>query len=175
VFPNLLQQIVWIFPAYIANALPVFSKFRFLTKINFPLDFNKRFIDKKRIFGNSKTFIGCLFGLFGGTCFGVFLIGQQLLLSFALSAGAIIGDLIASFFKRRFSIKVGEPIPILDQLDFLIGSFLFVFLLCMIFPGVIGKLPWNLRGIIVIFIITPPLHKLSNVIGYILRVKNVPW
>jgi CDP-2,3-bis-(O-geranylgeranyl)-sn-glycerol synthase len=41
-----------------------------------------------------------------------------------LSVGAIVGDAAGSFLKRRIGVKRGQFLPIVDQLDFLIGAIL---------------------------------------------------
>jgi CDP-2,3-bis-(O-geranylgeranyl)-sn-glycerol synthase len=42
-----------------------------------------------------------------------------------MGSGAILGDLIKSFFKRRIGIKPGEKWIFFDQVDYAIGALLF--------------------------------------------------
>ena len=162
VYYTVIYSIIYILPAFIANGAPVIFKGKK------PLDFNKTLF-KKRIFGDHKTIRGTFSGLFAGILTGIiesFFIPELLLPSIFLSIGAISGDLIGSFIKRRFDIKPGKSIPILDQFGFVIFALLFA-LPFDHFP--------NLIGIILIFILTGILHPLTNFIAYKLRLKSVPW
>ncbi|WXG40634.1 MAG: CDP-2,3-bis-(O-geranylgeranyl)-sn-glycerol synthase [Candidatus Freyarchaeum deiterrae] len=84
---------------------------------------------------------------------------------FLLSFGALIGDLIGSFIKRRLNLERGRPAPPLDQLDFIIGALLFSF---------IDFIP-PIEIIIVLVVLTPIIHLAANIIGYKLRLKKEPW
>ena len=101
---------IWfIFPAYCANAAPV------IFGGGKPLDFGKFFFDGKPFLGSHKTFRGFFAGLIVGTLVGLvqtlifenFLIQYNIqfhysiLLGFTLSLGALTGDIIESFIKRR--------------------------------------------------------------------------
>ena len=49
---------------------------------------------------------------------------QQTLLSITLLAvGALLGDLVKSFFKRRFGKERGSKWPVADQYDLVVGAF----------------------------------------------------
>jgi CDP-2,3-bis-(O-geranylgeranyl)-sn-glycerol synthase len=85
--------------------------------------------------------------------------------SFLLSFGALIGDLIGSFIKRRLNLERGQPAPPLDQLDFIIGALAFSFIVFI--PPI--------EIIIVLLVLTPIIHLIANVIGYKLRLKKEPW
>ncbi|MFY1644548.1 CDP-archaeol synthase, partial [Methanoculleus bourgensis] len=96
---------------------------------------------------------------------------QTLLSVTLLAAGALLGDLAKSFFKRRLGKERGESWPIADQYDLVIGSFL---LMLLIYPQ------WLFENITLpiavwIVIITPLLHRVVNIIGYYIGVKEVPW
>ncbi len=43
--------------------------------------------------------------------------------TFGIPLGSTLGDIVASFFKRRFGYRSGDDVPILDQLDSVIGAF----------------------------------------------------
>ena len=79
--------------------------------------------------------------------------------------GAIFGDLVKSFLKRRLGIKPGAPWFPLDQLDFVIGAMLFLWLFVEL-PG---------QVVAIVLVVTPVLHFLVNVIGYVLGLKKVWW
>ncbi|MBD3352035.1 MAG: CDP-archaeol synthase [Candidatus Lokiarchaeota archaeon] len=85
-----------------------------------------------------------------------------------VSFGAATGDLIGSWLKRRLDRKRGEPVWLVDQLDFII----FVLLCAMPF------VPINVDYLtIVIFslIFTPSLTVCANMIAYALGHKSVPY
>ncbi|MCL1966152.1 MAG: CDP-archaeol synthase, partial [Candidatus Bathyarchaeota archaeon] len=111
----IIQAIIFIFPAYCANAIPVLAGGG--TKI----DFGKNFIDGKRLFGNNKTFRGFLFGWIIGLSVGLaeyyFIPSHILPLSILFAVftpfGALLGDLTAAFLKRRLDIVPGGMLPII--------------------------------------------------------------
>ncbi len=89
------------------------------------------------------------------------------------SYGAVIGDLIGSFLKRRFDIKSGEPFWILDQLDFALLALLFVSIPGFIAPNLFF-LPDSLI-MIFLFILTPAVSIIANTVAYLIGLKDVPW
>lgn len=84
---------------------------------------------------------------------------------FLLSLGALTGDLVGSFIKRRLNISRGHPAPGLDQLDFVAGAILL--------SSVVYIPPLEL--LVTAIIVTPAIHLLANVAGYALHLKNEPW
>jgi len=89
------------------------------------------------------------------------------------SYGAVAGDLIGSFLKRRFDIKSGAPFWIVDQLDFALVALLFVSI-----PGLIIPTRFLLPDVyIIIFLIilTPAVSIIANTVAYVLGLKDVPW
>ncbi len=92
-----------------------------------------------------------------------------------LAFGALLGDLLGSFIKRRLGIERGRKAPVLDQYDFVLGAFL---LTGATFPGwVLAHYMLNeaVFGLILIIVLTPVLHRVVNVIGYRIGKKEVPW
>ena len=85
--------------------------------------------------------------------------------AFLFGIGAIVGDAVKSFFKRRLQKKEGTAWFPFDQLDFIIGSFVFVY------P--FYSVDW--RIILIVVIITPLLHFLTNLVGYWVGFKKVWW
>jgi len=165
-----LRIILYIMPLYIANSSAM------LLGGKTALDFGKKFSDGKEIFGKGKTWKGAVFGIIAGTTTAFFvtlIVPEQtaamsanyMLFGFLLSAGAIFGDLAGSFLKRRLSIARGEPVLLLDQLDFIAGGLLLGGL--MIAPAI--------EEIIFIIVITLMAHKLSNYIAFKIKLKKVPW
>lgn len=176
--------LIWLFlPAGIANMAPIFaSKIPWLSKLNFPLDFNRK-IGGKRILGDHKT----IRGLISGILFGIAAVYVQkqlflsyeilqtvsllhypeqntLLLGTLLGAGALIGDAAKSFFKRRLNIPSGKSWFPFDQIDYIIGAAIFVT------PLIILSVLEYLQ-IMIIFVI---LHVLITYVGYLLKLKKDP-
>jgi CDP-2,3-bis-(O-geranylgeranyl)-sn-glycerol synthase len=156
---NLVITAIWfILPAYFANATPViFGK---IFRGKWPIDFNKKFPDNQPILGHGKTWPGFFGGLIIGTAVG-FLQGY-LLIGFLLSLGALLGDLIKSFFKRRLKVARGKSLPLADQLDFVIGALLLVSIV---------QMP-SLATVIILLIITPLIHLGANTTAYLLKLKK---
>ena len=89
------------------------------------------------------------------------------------SYGAVFGDLVGSFLKRRFEIKSGAPFWIVDQLDFALFALLFVSIPSFFIPTIF-LLP-DIYIIIFLLIITPAVSIIANIIAYLVGVKDVPW
>lgn len=169
---DVVNALYFIFPAYCANAAPV------IFGGGPPIDAGKKFLDGKPILGSHKTFRGFFVGLAIGTSVGfiqyIFLQSNDFLkevlqfqfsisLGFMLSLGALVGDLIESFFKRRLGLRPGSPLLIADQLDFVVVALLFSLLVS----------PPPLLIVLIIIVITPPIHVLTNFLGSPLRKKKV--
>jgi CDP-2,3-bis-(O-geranylgeranyl)-sn-glycerol synthase len=158
----IVEALKFIFPAYCANATPV------LAGGGLPTDFGKNFLDGKRIFGNNKTFRGFFFGLAVGVAVGLVewaLFDYPILFSLLSPLGALLGDLTAAFLKRRLGIAPGGLLPIIDQVDFVVGAIVFSLPLAMIY--------WELA--VAVLLITPPIHLFTNFLAYKLKLKKNPW
>jgi len=152
-----ISSLLLILPAYIANSTPVIFRGRH------PVDFGRALWDGRRILGDGKTLEGVGIGLFFGTLSGVVL-GHPLL-ALLLSAGALTGDMVGAFIKRRLGIARGGAAPVLDQLDFVFGALLFVSPLYLV----------TLEQLIFIVIVTPPIHLFTNLLAYLFKLKPHPW
>lgn len=167
----LLQAFWFVATAYAANGFPP------LMRGKIPLDGGKTY-RRRRLLGDGKT----LEGTFGGLVFGVFIgslqiYGQTYLpkelglaemtypLVFLLALGTMAGDIGGSFVKRRMGMKRGDRALFLDQLGFLLMAFLFA-------SAVHSP---SLDVMIVLVLLTPVIHWLSNVFGYWIKVKRNPW
>jgi CDP-2,3-bis-(O-geranylgeranyl)-sn-glycerol synthase len=151
------------FPAYCANAVPV------LVGGGLSMDFGKKFVDGRPVFGKNKTFRGFFAGLAVGTVAGLaesLFFKYPLMFGLLLSLGALFGDLAGAFIKRRLAIPPGGLLPVVDQLDFILGAILFSLPLSM-------GLGWGL--FVTILVITPPIHLLTNFAAYKLGLKRNPW
>ena len=90
-------------------------------------------------------------------------IPNGLILGFILAFGALLGDAVGSFIKRRLGISSGKPAPFLDQLDFVIMSLLLISFI----------VPLSIDFVLIIAFITLILHLSSNTIAYLLGIKDV--
>ena len=180
----LIELALWLgLPAWIANATPViFGGGR-------PIDGGKILGDGHRLFGDGKTIRGFIVGVFFGTLTGI---GQILAaphlkplleqyvevtpqmesilfldipVVILLSVGALLGDLVGSFLKRRINVKSGNPSPVLDQ----IGFILLALILASPFIQPSGEY------VVVLIVITLGIHWISNALGYLLGFKKNPW
>jgi CDP-2,3-bis-(O-geranylgeranyl)-sn-glycerol synthase len=168
---HFLRSILWILPAYVANASPVVVGKVLLSRNRklHPMDFEKHFIDGRSIFGKNKTFEGFVFGFAAGssTALLLHLLGLHNVTEGGLLAlGALFGDLAGAFIKRRMGLEPGDPAWILDQVDFLIGSLI----TRMVFLGLPPP-----GFVFIILMVTPLIHMFTNILAYLLRLKNVPW
>ncbi len=187
---NTFFIVMWIMgPAYIANSVAV------LTGGYFPIDQGKTLSDGNRILGDGKTWSGLVGGTLGGIVFGLILdagdsrmalehfTGEEyeeslwgnnpVLVFTLLSFGALFGDMSASFYKRRQNLKRGEKFALLDMYDFIFMSLL----LCLIIQFT-WLSTWIIDGwkpLFSIIFLTPILHRVVNIIGYKIGVKNEPW
>ena len=157
-----VESLKLIFPAYCANAAPV------LAGGGLQLDFGKNFLDGKRVFGKNKTFRGFFFGLAIGILVGlveVAIFDYPPLFALLSPLGALLGDLAGAFLKRRLDIAPGGLLPIVDQVDFVVGALIFTLPLSIV----------SFEVAVAIIIITPPIHLLTNYAAYKLKLKSNPW
>ena len=85
------------------------------------------------------------------------------IIGFLLAFGALVGDALGSFIKRRIGIGRGKPAPLLDQLDFLVVALLFV--------SLVVKL--DLGFVIIAMVLTVIIHLIANTGAYLLGIKDV--
>ncbi|KZX15063.1 hypothetical protein MBCUT_17510 [Methanobrevibacter cuticularis] len=158
-----LYAVYLILPAYIAN----------ISGLAFgggtPLDLSKNFRDGRRIIGDGVTQRGFIIGTILGTIVGIIqgiIIGSPihgLILGFLLSFGALLGDGVGSFIKRRLNIARGNPAPVLDQLDFIVGA--------LILASLYIHISWT--AVLIIAVITFIVHIISNMIAHLIGIKDV--
>jgi CDP-2,3-bis-(O-geranylgeranyl)-sn-glycerol synthase len=185
---TLIEALWFILPAYMANSIANdVAHIRYLEKYSYPLDFGLKWRGV-RIFGQNKTWRGLFFGVLAAVSTGllqqkfgiqttVFLSDwlkpastlslpeMSTTLAFLIGFGAMTGDAVKSFFKRRMGIESGQPAPLLDQLDYIFGAFFFAWLIT----------PIKLEYFALVIIITVPIHLTANLIAWLLKLKNVPW
>jgi CDP-2,3-bis-(O-geranylgeranyl)-sn-glycerol synthase len=160
----IVEALKFIFPAYCANAIPV------VAGGGFPIDFGHLFLDGKPIFGKNKTFRGFFAGLALGTVVGLaesLFFGYPIIFGFLLSLGALFGDLAGAFVKRRLGFSPGELLPVVDQVDFILGA--------LVFSLLVQLQVFSWEFVVAVLIITPPIHLLTNFLAYKLGLKSNPW
>jgi CDP-2,3-bis-(O-geranylgeranyl)-sn-glycerol synthase len=167
-------------PAGFANMAPaLFSKIKFL---KYPIDCNLKFMGKP-LLGKNKTLKGLIMGLFMAILIALiqtYLFKQgyfqsislidynkinPLLFGFIIGLGAVVGDLVESFFKRRIGLKPGQPLYFFDQTDWIIGSIIFT-------------LPYYVPSLLMICItllLGFLLHIIIKNIGFFLKLEKVRW
>jgi len=173
-FELVVSSLYFILPVYFANMCPVL-----FAKAGFPLGVPV----SERWFGKNKTWRGLYAGFFGALLIialqrylqniGLFdsyriidyMEVNLFLYSFLFGVGSVMGDLIESFFKRRLKIAPGRPFFPFDQIDFVLGAYIFL-LPVYILDG---------RVLVVLLLITPLLHFLTNVIAYFVGLQKEWW
>ncbi len=162
---TVINALYFFLPAYIANFFAGFGSGK-------PLDFNLSMSDGRRVFGEGVTIKGFIIGIAAGTISPVIInifqgsaLTNNIFLGFLLSSGALIGDAVGSFIKRRMGMEQGESAPLLDQLDFVFGGLFMASLVILI----------SIDLIIVLMLVTPLGHLTVNFVGFQLKMKEVPW
>ncbi|WP_435078371.1 CDP-2,3-bis-(O-geranylgeranyl)-sn-glycerol synthase [Halococcus sp. AFM35] len=166
-------------PAYVPNNAAV------LLGGGRPIDAG-RTLEDARVLGDGKTWRGAAAGTLAGITLALALNGIApavvtatglVLPTFppaaivALPLGAILGDTLASFLKRRTGRSRGAAFPGLDQLDFLLGALALTALAATAWftatftPGVLA----------VVLVLTPLFHVTANVVAYRAGLKSEPW
>lgn len=150
-----------------------------------PID-GGRTMGGRRLLGDGKTWRGTVAGWLAGVALGVALnavnnpVGNVVAVSlpaFPVAAlavvplGAMLGDIGASFLKRRTGRERGAPFPGLDQLDFVVGA---LALALLVTPGWFFE-TFTLPVAAVVLVATPLLHVTTNGMAYFLGLKNEPW
>ncbi len=154
--------LLFIGPSYVANAAPlVFGG-------GARLDRDWKFFDGRPLFGSHKTVRGVFAGIIAGGLVGwgeSLVDGRLALAGVMIAVGAVMGDLLGAFIKRRLGIQTGRLFPILDQLDFVLGGL------------AIGSLflPMPPVSILIVVLVTPPIHLATNFGAYLLGIKKGRW
>ncbi|MDE1833145.1 MAG: CDP-2,3-bis-(O-geranylgeranyl)-sn-glycerol synthase [Candidatus Micrarchaeota archaeon] len=162
IYLTFIYPIIYIFPSYAANGAPIlFGGGR-------PLDLGRK-IWGKRIFGDNKTIRGTASALLAGVGVGLIeypFLNYMIAIAVMMALGAIAGDLVGSFVKRRLDYKSGRSFPVMDQYGFFVFALVFSFWL--------GHMP-DLYGMAFLVVLTGATHVLTNVGAHRLRLKKVPW
>ncbi|MCI4358329.1 MAG: CDP-archaeol synthase [Thermoplasmata archaeon] len=182
-------RVLWVLTTpFLANAFATIPKGR-----GPPMDLGRLWTpDGRRILGASKTWSGLVFGTLAALPFGVL---QSYLILIAptdlaivppfaptvvaaipvillLSGGALAGDVLGSFVKRRLGRPSGSRAFLLDQLPFVL---LPVGVGLLVAPGLFVPVFWNPEGFAWMLLFTLGMHALFNYVGYWAGWKKVPW
>ncbi len=184
-FLFILASLYFFLPAYFANMTPaVLAKRNFFNFLAKRVDFGKKFLGKE-IFGAHKTWRGVIFGII----MGVLIVGLQrylyqfpvfkelsslifdygqgniFLFGFLMSSGAVFGDLLFAFIKRRLNLEPGRRFFPFDQINYIIGAILFLTPFFKI----------DIKAWITLLILTPILHVLTTQIGFRFGLTKSKW
>jgi CDP-2,3-bis-(O-geranylgeranyl)-sn-glycerol synthase len=170
-------------PAYFTNMTsPLARKANLFNFLDKDIDFGKKFLGQP-ILGSHKSWRGAILGI--GVGFLVVLLqgclyrfpaiqkisfldyGQINIFLFGLliSAGAVFGDLLFAFIKRRLKMEPGAKFIPFDQTNYVIGSAIFLTAILKI-----EIITW-----IILFILTFLVHIIANRIGYHLKLNRAKW
>lgn len=140
----------------------------------------------RRVLGDGKTWRGTAAGTLAGTLLALALNAANGAVAGAidvslpefppsaamgLALGAMLGDIGASFLKRRTGRARGASFPGLDQLDFVVGA---LALAALAAPSWFGA-TFTLPVVVAVLVVTPVLHVTTNAIAYWLGLKDEPW
>lgn len=184
-----LKSAYLLVPAYCANMAPPLAKrFHLLESLAKPVDKGKVLKDNKYIFGQNKTYRGFIVGMIGGALGGILqvllynisffheislsgIIYNNALFMVCFGAlmgfGAIFGDLAESFIKRRVGVNPGERFIPWDQIDLVIGAYIFTL------PILFGLISWQL--FLCSILVTFFLHVMTNHAAYYLHIRKEKW
>lgn len=99
----------------VANGVPVIATRIMGERLSCPLDGDLRFIDGHPLFGASKTVRGLVLAI-ATTGLAAPLLGLTISIGLVAGAGAMVGDLLSSFIKRRLALKPSSRATGLDQI-----------------------------------------------------------
>lgn len=178
-----LQMIFMLVCGGVANMIP--PMVRGINILNYPIDFGLK-INNKFVLGASKTWRGLFFGVIGAAIVGgvlglmeIFLRHKQIIQQFTgwqiwifayygylgiiFGLGALGGDLVKSFVKRRVGIDSGVTWFPFDQIDWVVGI--------LIVSSFIGQSSWYYLILLPVGLI---LHLIIKFIGYNIRTDTKP-
>lgn len=175
---------IWIFlPAGAANVAPIFAAhLPYIKRLDAPLDLGQMF-GGRPLLGSHKTWRGLAAGIVLATIvvwlqqviasrlnmrFPVmataYLRHPALLLGLLFALGALGGDAVESFFKRRAGVPPGKSWVPFDQLDYIAGASLLT--------ATLIRVPLALYGLA--FITWLLIHMVASLIGYLVGLKASP-
>ncbi|MFA5013102.1 MAG: CDP-archaeol synthase [Candidatus Paceibacterota bacterium] len=183
--PYLLAIALFFLPAYVANTTPpLANRFNILNSLYKPIDNNKT-INGMPILGTHKSWRGLVLEIIFCTVLtgAMFILNKQFgwgiyeSLGFAyekingfvfgliFGVGIVFGDLLFAFIKRRLRLRPGFPFIPFDQINYVIGAF--------IFTEPIAHL--GIKFWIILAGITLIIHIVFNRLGYNMGLHKAKW
>lgn len=175
-----MLNLIWLLaPAFFANGAALLSRrIKILQPLAIPVDLEKKWSDGRRVIGNSKTIRGYAFGIIAAivSAIAIFYASEYLgisifssleysiLIGAVMGFGALLGDTVKSFFKRRLGFAEGKTLVFFDQTDFLIGA--------MIISIPFDQFP--IKFILIVLAATFLLHVITNIFAFYFKLKKVP-
>ena len=175
-------------PAYLASAFATLPRGR-----GPPMDFGRSLKrDGRRILGPSKTWSGFLFGATMAIPFGLLeaalilaappnlqlvprwapTVAAAIPIVALVTFGAMTGDALGSFLKRRLGRPSGGRALVLDQLPFVAVP---IALGAAVDPGLFVGTFGSWEALLWLLVFTFGLHAVFNWIGFHAGLKQVPW
>src|SRR3989344_3222793 len=157
---------MFLLPAMIANMTPVLLIG--MKKFGKPIN--------EEIFGLNKTWRGLAGGIIVGT-FSYYILANKgffeemqntsyvILVGFLFSFGALAGDLIKSYFKRRVEKKEGESWIPWDQLDYILG------VIILTYP----VFHYSLGQVVLMLVIGGTMSAFAHRFAHLTRMINTKW
>jgi CDP-2,3-bis-(O-geranylgeranyl)-sn-glycerol synthase len=164
---RVIQLMYFMAPAYVANMAPPFLKY--WRGWNPPI--NRRWL------GSHKTVLGFAAGVLAAvltaavqahlawSADAIAVHETWLGLGLRLGIGAMAGDAVKSFFKRRAAVPPGERWVPFDQIDFVAGA------LALVWP--VADLSW--QDAVTLLLVSAIGHIVVNHIGYWIGVRPSRW
>jgi len=161
---------------------PLMRRANLFNFLDIEVDFGKKFLGQP-IFGKNKCWRGVIFGIIIGILVALvqkylyqFLVIQKIsllnyseinifLFGFLISSGAVFGDLLFAFIKRRLKMEPGARFVPFDQTNYVIGAAIFL----------TPVLKIEIMIWITLFILTFFLHLIVNRLGYCLKLHRAKW
>lgn len=166
---NVFLHVAWILlPAGVANSVPVIAaRYNILSALAIPID------GGSGLLGDNKTVRGFALGVIFGSITGFLqyiLLGLEpftqalsaAILGGLLGLGALLGDALKSFVKRRLRIAPGKPWRPFDQVDATIGALIVASLF----------IPLTFQHIATAIILFGIISWVTSVVGFWLHIKK---
>lgn len=162
----MVQLLYFMAPAYAANMAPPFV--RYWRGWNRPIS--------RRWLGAHKTVLGFTLGVLAAVTAtfiqsrlawegALVASGHWAVLGLRFGAGAMIGDAVKSFAKRRAGVAPGDRFTPWDQIDFVLGALALVW----------GAAALSGADVVTIVLLSVAGHVLVNHLGYWLGIRDVKW
>lgn len=167
-------QVLYLFvPAFVANCTPVIM-------LNVPVIKKWDAPVCQELFGKNKSWRGLILGTAAAVLIALvqhllFKAGlitltsvhdslkNTLTLGFLMGFGALAGDIVESYFKRRLKIMPGKPLPVFDGIDYMIGAVVLI----MPFYKI------SIWQFLFLLIIGPVASLAANIVAYLVGWKKV--